>query len=742
MEIKFMKKQNARWKRFAGLMAAGLMAVVATTAAKAQTNLQAQIVLRPLTAVDIATYGLPANSDYSGGLFTVGIGTPVYLEADVNIAIPPSDITSVTWSFAAKPMGSAAVLTNSPLGANVPIYEPSDRLVSQVAGRKLLRPDLTGQYTVTATITTVSEGTTNLTQTITASTYMGVATCELCHSGGEIAEDKWHTWSQTAHAHIFSDEIDGLLGSTLKQSCLQCHTVGYDTNALAIDGGFDDVAATNGWKIPIVLTNGNWASMLTNYASLANLANVQCESCHGPGYNHAHNLGDTNLITVSYTSGDCNQCHDDAIHHPYGTEWLNSAHAVTTRDPAGSAGCVGCHTAYGFIGRIEGAPTTNTAYAPINCQTCHEPHGETMPTNNPYLLRTLAAVTLPDNTTITNGGEGLLCMECHHSRQNAAVYASTTKGSSHFGPHEGPQADMLEGANGFTYGQSIPSSAHRDVVTNSCVACHMQNIASTDPAFTHAGGHTFEISWTNEDLVAACQQCHGSTITGFNFPLQDYDGDGVIEGVQTEVQNLLNKLSLLLPPAGTVKSSLSPDTTWTQPQLEAAYNWMFVNNDGSFGIHNTAYAVGLLKASIANLTGDANNDGLPDSWQTNYFGSINNPLAAPNAINNTNGVPNWMMYALGLNPTQSGITVPGGVVWMDGKNLINSGATNTIEIYTAAEIAFNTTVGQMYQIQAISSLSGNWQNVGNPIPGTGGSVSYVTPTRDNAQMFFRVVISP
>jgi len=169
---------------------------------------------------------------------------------------------------------------------------------------------------------------------------------------------------------------------------------------------------------------------------------------------------------------------------------------------------------------------------------------------------------------------------------------------------------------------------------------------------------------------------------------------------------------------------------------------LFVEKDGSLGIHNTAYAVGLLKSSIANLTGDANNDGLPDAWQTNYFGSLSNPNAAPNAINNTNGIPNWMMYALGLNPTQSGITVPGGVVWMNGKTLVNSGVTNTIAIYTAAEVAFNTQMGSTYQIQAISSLSGGWQNVGNPLPGTGNSISYLTPTRNNAQMFFRVLHNP
>jgi hypothetical protein len=728
------------------LMAVAVMALSAVTTAQAQSNLQAQVVTRPLTPGDVATYGLPANTEVSGGLVNVGVGTPVYLEVEVSTNFPASNIVSVAWAITNKPGGSVAAPQTSPLGTNVPIYEPSDRLIYQVAGRTLLRPDLAGQYTVKATVNTTG-GTTNLIQTLTAGTYMGINTCTLCHSGGQAAPDMVQPWSLTEHATMFSRGIDGKLGigPFYEQLCLQCHTVGYDTNALAVNGGFDDVAAQLGWVFPSVITNGNWASIQTNYPALANLANIQCENCHGSGSQHAYSLGNTNLIAVSFGSGDCTQCHDDPPNHIHAAEWENSLHAITTRDPAGNATCVGCHTAYGFIGRIEGATTTNTAYMAINCQTCHEPHGATLPgTNapNPYIIRTLAAVTLMDGTVVTNAGEGLLCMQCHHARQNAATYASTTKGSQYFGPHEGPQADMIEGVNGFTYGQAIPSSAHANAVTNTCVACHMQTIASTDPAYLHAGGHTFENSWNSEDLVAACQQCHGPTVTTFDFPLQDYNGDGVIQGVQTEVQSILNKLSTFLPPDSSVKSSLNINSTWTQPQLEAAYNWLFVEKDGSLGIHNTAYTVGLLKASIANLTGVSVPGGLPDSWVTNYFGSINNPAGAPNAINNTNGVPNWMMYALGLNPTQSGITVPGGVVWMDGKSLINSGVTNTIAIYTAAEIAFNTQQGSTYQIQAISSLSGGWKNVGNPIPGTGNSVSYLTPTRNNAQMFFRVLHNP
>jgi len=750
-----MKPSIKTW--LACLMAAA-MAMIATTTAMAQSNLLAQLVARPLTPGEIGNtnYGLPANLEPSGGLLNVGVGQPVYLEIDVatNTSVP--NITNIVWTLAQKPVSSAVTLQASPLGTNVPVYEPADRLFYKVAGRMLLRPDVAGYttndvYKVTATVYTANAGTTNVTVTITAGTYMGVGLlpgtsgCALCHSGGQIATNTVVPWETTAHSSMFARGIDGLVSSHYSKSCLPCHTVGYDTNALAMNGGFDDMASQYGWIFPTNLVVGNWASMETNYPAVANVGNIQCENCHGPGSQHMNTFGKTNMIAISLASGDCAQCHDAPPSHIHVAEWQNSLHAITTRDPSGPGreGCVGCHTAYGFVGRMNGSTTTNTTYLAINCQTCHEPHGATLPSTNapnPYIIRALTAVTLMDGTVVTNAGEGSLCMQCHHSRQNAATYASSYH--SNFGPHHGPQADMLEGVNAFTYGQNIPSSAHANAVSNTCVACHMQTLASTDPAYLHAGGHTFSIGYNGEDLVAGCQQCHGPTVTSFDFPLHDYNGDGVIQGVQTEVQGLLNQLSVYLPPLGTVKASLSVSSTWTQPQLEAAYNWMFVENDGSLGIHNTAYAVGLLKASIANLTGDANDDGLPDAWQTQYFGTINNPQAAPNAVNNTNGVPNWMMYALGLDPTSSGITVPGGVVWSSGKTLINSGVTNTIAIYTAAEVAFNTQVGSTYQIQGITQLSGGWQNVGNPIPGTGNTVSYLTATRTNLQMFFRVVINP
>ena len=94
-------------------------------------------------------------------------------------------------------------------------------------------------------------------------------------------------------------------------------------------------------------------------------------------------------------------------------------------------------------------------------------------------------------------------------------------------------------------------------------------------------------------------------------------------------------------------SSISVKTNWPTKFLNAAWNWQFVDVEGSMGVHNAPYAVGVLKASIADLTGDANKDGLSDSWQIQYFGSASAPNAGPNASPAGDGIPNWLKYGLG-----------------------------------------------------------------------------------------------
>src|SRR5258708_5868464 len=69
-----------------------------TTVFATATPLRPQIVLRPVTPGDVTLYGLPATTEVSGGLHTVGIGMPIYLELEVTNIFALSNITSITWT--------------------------------------------------------------------------------------------------------------------------------------------------------------------------------------------------------------------------------------------------------------------------------------------------------------------------------------------------------------------------------------------------------------------------------------------------------------------------------------------------------------------------------------------------------------------------------------------------------------------------------------------------------------------
>ncbi len=104
--------------------------------------------------------------------------------------------------------------------------------------------------------------------------FMGESYCLPCHQA------QHQSWLQTAHARAYQTLIRGNKSSD--PACLTCHTTGF--------------------------------ASLKN--SGANLVNVQCEACHGPGEGHP----DTRKSLLKISQDQCFQCHNRAnspnFHYP------------------------------------------------------------------------------------------------------------------------------------------------------------------------------------------------------------------------------------------------------------------------------------------------------------------------------------------------------------------------------------------------------------------------------------------
>ncbi len=283
----------------------------------------------------------------------------------------------------------------------------------------------------------------------------------------------------------------------------------------------------------------------------------------------------------------CQSCHDDtALVSAKQRQLSFSAHGIGEiwEEEADRDNCVSCHSGTGFMAwTAAGGPTSATKAdpnnTPIDCRTCHEVH--TTYTDADFKLRTSTPVKmLIDAAKVYDAGSSNLCANCHQSRAAAPKPGGGAKtfSSVHYGPHHGPQATMLMSLNG--YGVTDDPSPHYTQAEGGCVTCHM-----ADDAAAHAGGHTFNAT------LKGCASCHEGLTT--------FDR----HGVQTTTKALLKQLEDLLTNQGVMKGG-APVTgkTFTENQVGAYWNWVYVTEDGSLGVHNSYYAEELLRKSIKDLS--------------------------------------------------------------------------------------------------------------------------------------------
>jgi hypothetical protein len=175
------------------------------------------------------------------------------------------------------------------------------------------------------------------------------------------------------------------------------------------------------------------------------------------------------------------------------------------------------------------------------------------------------------------------------------------------------------------------------------------------PGHNLVGGHSFALRAGTLLHTAACTGCHAGLDTFDRTAHGDYDGDGFLEGIQSEVTGLgglvQEQLSLaaarLWPAetgggapavvkfhgrirvlkdyvAGVSDAACNPavPTDWPEscfafaaqaiPQatpsqtdfLAAAWNYFLVEGDKSRGVHNTAFSVAVLQRSYQALAGE------------------------------------------------------------------------------------------------------------------------------------------
>jgi hypothetical protein len=541
-----------------------------------------------------------------------------------------------------------------------------------------LRADRIGLYT----LTTPGEAPLELRSAtyVGAREVAGVQTCFSCHRSRHDA------WAGTRHATYLQRALSGNLVDktgqhvTYRGECMRCHTTGFNPDAVnrdvipaIVNGGFTQVAAAESWGFP-----NTFEAMSPQ---LQALASVTCENCHGPGSLHRDAPSRLN-IGKSFAAVDCSQCHATEPYENQGLQWVNSRHSQFVSgfrpeagDPALRGFCASCHSSPGFVAWTDSGVTTAPPVSadvtePQTCTACHDQHGEAtfggLPT--PNMLRLYGDVTtLVPGLGARGVGPAALCMTCHNSRTSVTVATEATIAApaSQAAPHTPSQADVLLAKNAATFGGSTyPSSVHTGV-PKLCVGCHM---APTPPigAAGHnlVGGHSFAVKAGALVNTGACTSCHAG-LDGFNRTAYgDYDGDGFLEGVQTEVTGLealvQEQLSLaaarLWPvetgggtPAvvkhhgqirvlkdfvpGTSAVACSPaadpegweaagcfafaapttpptpgtglpqNTTSETDFLKAAWNYFLIQGDRSRGIHNTAFAVSVLQRSYQALAG-------------------------------------------------------------------------------------------------------------------------------------------
>ena len=290
-------------------------------------------------------------------------------------------------------------------------------------------------------------------------------------------------------------------------------------------------------------------------------------------------------------------------------QWLGSAHAKPVTFAAEEKGCMNCHdgqkfteTGGGFVPRLAtGASAVVTGPAgprdwvvATDCRVCHTGPG--------VEFAKTGTIDIPGKTV--SAGVGAVCIACHNGWHGPGK----SQNGGQRAPHLSVQADAIFASNIATVGtaEQIDTRSPHQKVQDVCVGCHMTGKpVPGDKADTDApANHSMKIRDTS-----GCKgtDCHKTD------PLEavvkeDLDGDGTKEKLQSEVDGLLATLRSTIEShaAGSFESSsgeivFAKGAKPSDTDYAAAYNYLFVIEDRSRGVHSPLFIPSLLQQSIGSL---------------------------------------------------------------------------------------------------------------------------------------------
>lgn len=429
------------------------------------------------------------------------------------------------------------------------------------------------------------------------------------------------------------DEVSGLLGyfdaSTNQTSCGNCH-IGQQSewSNTAHAGAYATLQNTPGaqafcYSCHTVTERGNALTGAVGWDAIQHDAyrDVQCESCHGPGFDHAENPDNADNVPLASIKvaidgeNNCGECHS-GVHHPFVDEWASSRHAVPNPLPAGRAECVACHTAQGAFAAWGVRANYIEAGAPIGqhegivCAVCHDPHGgvsglapgsgEGGPGSNIGQLR--FPIDIPSQ-------EQNLCVKCHHKRAEPETESATIRGphspegplllgegAGWFPPNFQPEISRILGSHGTTANPKL------------CATCHVLAFTVTDPEGNEVRsvGHSFQaipcvdasgVPTGSDSCTLPEREFSGCTAAGCHGT--EEAARSAYSTAETVIDELVGQLDVLLARPEVATDNVQNDGRFTVAD-GAWFNSQLAKMPGSH-VHNPFLIEQLLIASIQAL---------------------------------------------------------------------------------------------------------------------------------------------